>query len=148
MKTSASTRPPKQYLVALGILATGLFVSAAIVYSHDADSAPPQLASVAAADFERYLAAETPTIIDVRTATEFAAGHLPGAINIDSAAPDFADMLARLNRREEYAIYCRSGNRSGEALALMRSLGFQDVRDLSGGIKHWLVTGRDACTNC
>jgi len=68
-------------------------------------------------------------IIDVRTAEEFAAGHLDGAVNIDLQSADFADRIATLDPSGSYVVYCRSGNRSGQAQSYMKSIGFGDVEN-------------------
>ena len=65
-------------------------------------------------------------ILDVRTPEEFAAGHLPGAINIDVESSDFADRVAGLDESTETLVYCRTGNRSGVATDEMADLGFTD----------------------
>jgi len=67
-------------------------------------------------------------ILDVRTAEEFAEGHLDGAIMIDFYRDDFADQLAELDPSVPYLLYCRSGNRSGQTTTIMEELGFTDVR--------------------
>lgn len=72
-------------------------------------------------------------IIDVRTPDEFSAGHIEGAINIDFYAPDFREQIGVLEKNGKYAIYCRSGNRSGQALSIMKALGFTNVSDLKVG---------------
>ncbi len=69
------------------------------------------------------------TIIDVRTDYEYSAGHLDGALNIDVTSPNFADEIAKLDPQASYIVYCRSGNRSGQALALMNEKGFENVEN-------------------
>lgn len=76
-------------------------------------------------------------LIDVRTPAEYATGHIPGARNLDFYASDFADTLATLDRTQPLAIYCRSGSRTGQTLELLRTMGFQDVIELQGGIIAW-----------
>jgi rhodanese-related sulfurtransferase len=71
-------------------------------------------------------------IIDVRTPSEFDEQHLDGAVNINLQADDFVDRISELDRNGSYAVYCRSGNRSAEAVAAMRTLGFTDVTDYGG----------------
>ena len=68
-------------------------------------------------------------IIDVRTPEEFASGHLEGAVNINLQAPDFEEQINALDKNGSYAVYCRSGNRSAEAVSLMENVGFTDVED-------------------
>lgn len=66
-------------------------------------------------------------IIDVRTPAEFAGGHLDGAVNIDIQSADFTSRIESLDRNGSYVVYCRSGNRSGMAMAQMLDMGFTDV---------------------
>jgi len=80
-------------------------------------------------------------ILDVRTAEEFAAGHLPGAMNADVESPSFAAALDGLDRAASYAVYCHSGRRSGIALDTMSQAGFTDAYDLAGGISAWVGAG-------
>ncbi|RZT62504.1 rhodanese-like domain-containing protein [Microcella alkaliphila] len=70
-------------------------------------------------------------LIDVRTPAEFATGHLDGAINIDVQAADFEDRVAQLDPTGDYVVYCRSGNRSEQAITRMESLGFTEL--VNGG---------------
>jgi len=80
-------------------------------------------------------------ILDVRTPEEFAAGHIAGAQNIDFYAPDFEQQLAQLDKTKTYFVYCRSGNRSGQTIPIMKKLGFQYVYELRGGIAQWARQG-------
>jgi rhodanese-related sulfurtransferase len=80
-------------------------------------------------------------LIDVRTPEEFAEGHIEGATLIDFYEADFADRIAELDRETEYVVYCRSGNRSGQATALMADQGFIAVNDVDGGIVAWEAAG-------
>jgi phage shock protein E len=68
-------------------------------------------------------------IIDVRTPAEYAGGHLDGALNIDVQSPDFTALVSQLDPAGEYFVYCRSGNRSAQAIARMTELGFTDLAD-------------------
>lgn len=71
-------------------------------------------------------------VIDVRTPAEFAQGHLAGAELIDIQAPGFREQVAALDRDGSYLVYCRTGNRSATAVAIMADLGFTDVVDAGG----------------
>lgn len=73
---------------------------------------------------------QTPVIIDVRTPEEFAEGHLEGAINIDIRSADFEARLHELNPMGSYAVYCRSGNRSGQAVQIMMDHAFTNVTNV------------------
>jgi phage shock protein E len=79
-------------------------------------------------------------LVDVRTPEEFAQGHLAGAELIDFQAPDFRQRIAELPRDEPYFLYCRTGNRSAQAAAVMAELGFADVVD-GGGYEDLVAAG-------
>jgi rhodanese-related sulfurtransferase len=68
-------------------------------------------------------------IIDVRTPGEFATGHLENALNIDVQSPDFVAQVSELDPNASYFIYCRSGNRSGQAISQMSNMGFTEMRN-------------------
>ena len=76
-------------------------------------------------------------VIDMRTPAEYRQGHLAGARLIDFHDPQFKSRLDRLDREKTYLVYCRSGNRTGKALSVMKDLGFQKVYHLKGGILDW-----------
>ena len=63
-------------------------------------------------------------VIDVRTPEEFNDGHLEGAERIGIADSDFIQRVDALDKSEDYYVYCRSGNRAGQAINAMRDLGF------------------------
>lgn len=69
-------------------------------------------------------------LIDVRTAEEYSSGHVQGAINHDFLSGDFQAALAGLDKNASYQLYCRSGNRSGQAMELMQQAGFTRVENL------------------
>lgn len=76
--------------------------------------------------------AQKPTIVDVRTAEEFAQNHLIGAVNLDFKSADFSDQVQKLDKSGSYRLYCRTGNRSAQAAELMKKLGFDDVQSVGG----------------
>ena len=69
-------------------------------------------------------------IIDVRTPEEFAAGHLDGALLYNVQDPAFDAKIADLDPSIPYVVYCRSGNRSAQAVERMKAAGFTDLTDL------------------
>ena len=87
------------------------------------------------------LAAGSAVVLDIRTPEEFIDGHVEGALNIDFYAADFADRIGNLDRDVVYLVYCRSGNRSGQAMQLFEDLGFAEVHELQGGILAWVQEG-------
>jgi rhodanese-related sulfurtransferase len=80
--------------------------------------------SLTACATETYDPSAYAAIIDVRTPEEWAEGHLVGAVRMGIADADFASQLATLDPAQDYYIYCRSGNRAGQAIDYMRSIGF------------------------
>ena len=80
-------------------------------------------------------------VLVIRTPEEFNEVRLPGAVNIDFYAPDFADQLDGLDKDDPYVMYCRSGNRSSEAVETMKDLGFVEVYEVDGGIVNWYDAG-------
>jgi phage shock protein E len=86
------------------------------------------------------------TLLDVRTPDEFAAGHIAGAENIDFYAADFGDRIDALDHGASYVVYCHSGNRSGQATAVMGQKGFTSVTDVDGGIEAWETAGLPTVT--
>ena len=76
------------------------------------------------------VAAERAIILDVRTPEEFAAGHLDGAVLVDIKDSTFDAKIAALDPSVPYVVYCRSGNRSAQAVERMKAVGFTDLADL------------------
>jgi phage shock protein E len=77
------------------------------------------------------------TVLDVRTAGEFAEGHIAGAKNLDFNGADFEQRLKELDKTQPYLVHCRSGGRSGKSLATFQKLGFTNIHHLDGGIMAW-----------
>ncbi|KAF5038560.1 Thiosulfate sulfurtransferase GlpE [anaerobic digester metagenome] len=78
-------------------------------------------------------------IIDVRRPDEFAGGHIPGAVNIDSA--EFSEHLNSLDAGATYLIYCQRAGRSSGVRELMREAGFCEVYEIEGGMNAWNAAG-------
>ena len=80
-------------------------------------------------------------ILDVRTAKEFAEGHVAGAVNIDVNQTDFAQKIDELDRSKTYIVYCRSGRRSSKAVGIMAAKGFKNLYNVSDGFVGWNKNG-------
>ncbi|RKX80307.1 MAG: hypothetical protein DRP57_13240 [Spirochaetes bacterium] len=76
-------------------------------------------------------------IIDVRTPTEYAEGHIKNCRLINFYSLDFKTKLDKLDKNKEYLVYCRSGFRSDQAVQIMEQLNFKKIYNLSGGIIAW-----------
>jgi rhodanese-related sulfurtransferase len=94
------------------------------------------------ADFETVLATPGVQIIDVRTPAEFAEGHIRGARNIPVQDANFSEQIAGLDPAGEYAVYCRSGNRSQPAVAAMQRTGISTIYELATGTTGWVAAGK------
>ena len=77
-------------------------------------------------------------ILDVRTPEEMEEGFIPDAINIDIyLGQGFLDEIEKLDNSKNYYVYCRSGNRSRQACALMNKIGIPNAFNLEGGFIEW-----------
>ena len=79
--------------------------------------------------------------LDVRTAGEFAEGHLVNALNINVESGNFEAEIANLDKNATYAVYCRSGRRSAVAVDLMKKSAFNNLYNLDGGVIDWSASG-------
>lgn len=77
-------------------------------------------------------------ILDVRTPEEMEEGYIPDAINIDIyLGQGFLDEIEKLDNSKNYYVYCRSGNRSRQACALLNKIGIPNAFNLEGGFIEW-----------
>jgi rhodanese-related sulfurtransferase len=114
----------KRVVIASAMLALPVLAACGSSTSTDAGSG-----SVASQDQPSAVSTENLVVIDVRTPSEFADQRLDGALNINLQSDDFVERISELDRNGNYAIYCRSGNRSAQAVAAMKTLGFTNVTD-------------------
>lgn len=80
-------------------------------------------------------------VLDVRTRGEFNEGHIANAINIDVESDTFLNEIAQLDKTKTYAVYCRSGRRSADAVAKMSNEEFISLFNLNGGVIDWSNAG-------
>lgn len=92
-------------------------------------------------EFSKKITESGVVILDVRTPGEFAEGFIEGAQNIDFQSGNFENEIAVLDKNATYAVYCRSGNRSGQAAKIMHDAGFHNVYNLDGGVIDWTSEG-------
>jgi rhodanese-related sulfurtransferase len=94
------------------------------------------------AGFAELVADSSVVVLDVRTASEYAEGHIEGSINIDQGQSDFMEKArAALPADRKIAIYCRSGRRSANAAGRLADEGYQCI-NLKGGIIAWKESGK------
>ncbi len=76
-------------------------------------------------------------LIDVRTPEEFEAGHIETALNIDFFSEQFNADFEKLEKDKPVYIYCKSGNRSGQAAKKLAEMGFEMIYDLKGDFLNY-----------
>ena len=93
--------------------------------------------SVDADRFAQVIEDTTVVRLDVRTASEYSQGHIPGALLIDVTQADFMQKAKQLLPMDKtIALYCRSGRRSKNAAQLLAKQGYQVV-ELNTGFNSW-----------
>jgi phage shock protein E len=78
-------------------------------------------------------------ILDVRTAEEYATGHVPGAVNIPYT--DLTDRLSEVESNKEVVIYCMRGPRARIGEETLQRAGVSKILHLEGGMSAWLESG-------
>ncbi len=87
--------------------------------------------------FAELIADTNVVVLDVRTAAEFAEGHIQRAVLIDQGQSDFIEKAkATLPADKTIAVYCRSGRRSANAAGRLADVGYKCI-NLKGGIIAW-----------
>lgn len=121
----------KQLRIFLGVFLSLFFFANANCQSADSTT-------ISNEQFRQIAAGKNVIILDVRTDEEYKNGHIPKAMNIDVLKTEaFKQQIASLPKDKTYLLYCRSGKRSANALAIMKENGFADVKHLQKGISGW-----------
>lgn len=89
--------------------------------------------------YERREEGAAPLTIDVRTAEEFASGHVPGAINIPF--DEVAARIGEIDATHGVALYCMVGPRARKGEAALQAAGYEKVLHLEGGLAAWKEAG-------
>jgi rhodanese-related sulfurtransferase len=84
----------------------------------------------------KYTATKGSVLLDVRTSGEFQSGTILGAKNMDVMSPNFQTQVSNLDSSKTYFVFCRSGNRSSNAVSIMKKAGL-NAFNLVGGISAW-----------
>ncbi|MBW2241506.1 MAG: rhodanese-like domain-containing protein [Deltaproteobacteria bacterium] len=117
------------FLVLVSLLAVG-------AVAEDADLAP----SISAGELhDRREAGTAPVTIDVRTAEEYASGHIPGAVNIPF--DEVAERIGEIDAPHGVALYCMVGPRARKGETALRAAGVEKVFHLEGGMAAWKEAG-------
>ncbi|HET6247122.1 MAG TPA: rhodanese-like domain-containing protein [Tepidisphaeraceae bacterium] len=107
-----------------------------------ASDAEPVIVKISLAEFEKLRTEPDTVVLDVRTPKEFAAGHVPGAVNIDWHSRQFAEKVEKLDKSKKYLVHCQAGTRSAAATRKMGTLGFAHLFDFSGGWAAYAKAGK------
>jgi rhodanese-related sulfurtransferase len=92
--------------------------------------------------FDKLRSNTNTVILDVRTPEEFAAGHIPGAKNIDINSLDFDRKTGHLDKSKTYLVNCASGGRSARACGKLSKMNFENCYNLLGGMHAWEKAGK------
>lgn len=79
-------------------------------------------------------------LLDVREPDEWAAGHAPDARHLPMM--EIPGRIAEIPTEGDVVVVCRSGARSGQVVAYLMNNGWDNVRNLSGGMRDWAAAGR------
>jgi len=80
-------------------------------------------------------------LLDVREPDEWAAGHAPGAHHVPMM--EVPARMAEVPTDAEVVVVCRSGGRSGQVTSWLMGNGWDNVRNLDGGMHSWAAAGRE-----
>lgn len=117
------------------LFAIPLLLFACMAPSHDVNS-------LDASAFAALVGKNGAQLVDVRTAAEYANGHISGALNLDWTGGQLEERAAELDKSKPVLLYCASGRRSAAARQYLKDRGFHDAVDLAGGISSWTAAGK------
>lgn len=105
----------------------------------DAGRKAGQLHQVLPADVPTLLAAKQAVVVDVRGQIEHEGVHIPGSLHIHGGF--LRDRAGEVPKDRPVIVHCQSGGRSAIATSVLKSLGYESVYNLEGGIKGWIQSG-------
>ena len=102
---------------------------------------PMNYQDIDAVTFEEMMQKNDHVVLDVRSPQEYGEGKIEPHRLINFFESDFKSKVEQLEKDKTYLVYCRSGNRSGQACGLMGQMGFNNLYNLKGGIGAWNAKG-------
>lgn len=125
------------------ILFIGVFIIDPIPASSNSQSQSQQpFTSLTPQIFNQAITSGEYELIDIRTLGEYLQGSIPDASQVDFYQTQvFSSYLDKLDKKKKYLIFCKSGNRTRQALQIMKQKGFTNVWDLQGGYTAWQASG-------
>jgi rhodanese-related sulfurtransferase len=124
-----------------------LIIASALILTGCSSTSTPAVEHLDSARFADKIVETDVVTLDVRTAGEFMAGHINGAINIDVEGNTFDAEIAKIDKSKTYAVYCQSGRRSLIAVDKMANAGFGSLFNLENGIADWNTKGLPVVTS-
>ncbi len=121
-----------------GVLGLVVVVTATTGFLFGRSQRTEGVQNIAPHDYTEQFAGAEHVLIDVRTAGEFSGGHIEGALNIP--VQELAQRIAEVPEGVPIVVYCRSGNRSGQATRILQQAGYGEIYDLGGTIQ-WRAAG-------
>jgi len=129
-----------RFALVLTLALVSALVSGLVACKGAASGAKPQ--TMQATDLLEVIGTDAaPLILDVRSAAEYAEGHIPGAVNLPHDQMKARAEEIGTHRDQEIVLYCRSGRRSAIAAQTLAAEGFTRLRLLEGDMPGWEGAG-------
>jgi rhodanese-related sulfurtransferase/type 1 glutamine amidotransferase len=109
----------------------------AVFWCLDRTNSAQAVPKIGVADLQKLITGKEAVVLDVRRADEFAAGHIPGALNLNVEDPAFDEKARQLDNQKTYVVHCVHGIRSALAAEKLKQLNFNSVLDFSEGFNAW-----------
>lgn len=137
--TKRSQKTPQNRRAFPVVFGIGLAAILAIVFFATRGT-PVAAQDLSPADYQSQFisGAVTHLLVDVRTPEEFSSGHIHGAVNIP--LDSLANRLDEIPTDQPVVVYCRSGNRSAQAVQILKQAGYTQIYDM-GGLIDWTAQG-------
>ena len=100
-----------------------------------------------ASEITRLINKNSPFVYDLRSSTEYSAGSIAGAINIQISNLTKGDSLFKANDQDCIILICKTGTTSSKAAGDLKKQGFTNVNVLSGGMMNWTQSGMPLVKN-
>lgn len=130
------------------LLVAAAMVAIASAPARPADEKPAtSVKKVTPDEFDKSRKEKDVVVIDVRSPEEFAAGRVPGAVNVaisGRGSEDFEKRIVEASKGKTPLIYCRSGIRSARAAVKMQELGIKSIVEMPAGWVGWTGAGKEA----
>jgi rhodanese-related sulfurtransferase len=100
---------------------------------------------VSVEEFDKARKEKGAVVLDVRSPEEFAAGHVPDAVNVPvtgKGSGTFEKTVGAIDKSKQVLVHCRSGVRSAKAVEKMSAMGFEHLVEMPGGWVAWNEAGK------